>query len=70
MIDLRKIYIEELVSDYPQAVAFLARRGIACLVCGEPVWGTLEELLRKKGFNEAEIDELVRNLIDFLGQTE
>ncbi|MDZ7371624.1 MAG: DUF1858 domain-containing protein [candidate division KSB1 bacterium] len=69
MTDLKHLYIEELVSVYPQAVGYLARRGIACLSCGEPVWGTLEEVLHKKGFNDSEIDAFVNKLNEYLEMT-
>lgn len=39
------IQVEDLASEYPEAVGFLMRRGIRCIRCGEPVWGTLAELL-------------------------
>ena len=44
MID-GNIYIEDLVNDYPEVVSPLAELGIVCIACGEPVWGTLNELI-------------------------
>ncbi len=41
--------IEELVETYPEAVRFLTKRGIRCIRCGEPIWGTLKELLLEDG---------------------
>jgi len=35
--------IEELVEDIPGAVKYLMEQGIRCIICGEPIWGTLEE---------------------------
>lgn len=32
---------------------------LPCLVCGEPVWGTVEDVARERGLTEAEIDRLV-----------
>ena len=43
------IQIEELVETYPEAVRFLTKRGIRCIRCGEPIWGTLKELLLEDG---------------------
>jgi len=43
------ITIEELVEKLPQAPGILRRFGIVCIQCGEPVWGTLEEVAREKG---------------------
>jgi len=54
--------IEEIVETSSQAVAYLRKNGIHCVVCGEPVWGTLEELAQSKGFSEAEIDNFVKEL--------
>jgi len=42
------IPVEELVADYPEAIGFLAKRGILCVVCGEAFWGTLGELMAQK----------------------
>ncbi len=59
MID-KNIYIEDLVRDYPEVISPLAELGIICIACGEPVWGTLEELVIKKELNN--IDEIVAKL--------
>jgi hypothetical protein len=50
MID-KNIYIEDLVREHPEVISLLADLGIICIACGEPVWGTLEELVDKKGLN-------------------
>jgi hybrid cluster-associated redox disulfide protein len=62
----KEILIEELVQAYPKAVGFLMRKGIVCIQCGEPVWGTLEEAAVRKGVNN--VDELVADLKNFLKQ--
>ncbi|MBN1541427.1 DUF1858 domain-containing protein [candidate division KSB1 bacterium] len=61
MIDKQSL-IEDLVREYPVAVRFLMERGVRCLACGEPVWGTLESAAREKGFTVEEIDRLVEDL--------
>jgi len=38
--------VEDLVERYPDLAAFLMRRGIVCIKCGEPVWGTIADLLQ------------------------
>lgn len=58
----KDISIEELVNQYPESVSFLAEKGIRCIRCGEPVWGTLESAAIEKGFSEDEIDNLVNQL--------
>jgi len=54
------IEIEELVASFPEAVGFLNKHGVRCVMCGEPVWGTLGKLLEEEGIEDAQdlIDEL------------
>lgn len=56
------ILIEDLVAKHPRSVYFLMLRGIVCIACGEPVWGTLEEAAQRKGFTDEEIRALVEDL--------
>ncbi|NLJ08193.1 MAG: DUF1858 domain-containing protein [Sphingobacteriales bacterium] len=65
MID-KDIRIEDLVEKYPDSIAFLAEKGIRCIRCGEPVWGSLESAAAEKGFNEKDITKLVEELNRFL----
>jgi len=44
--------MEDLVRDYPQVVPMLVRRGVVCIQCGEPVWGTLWEALQRAGIED------------------
>jgi len=53
MIDA-EILIEELVEKHPEAVGFLVKRGVVCIQCGEPVWGTLREAAERKGIEDVE----------------
>jgi hypothetical protein len=57
-----KTTIEELVEAVPASVAYLSRRGIKCIACGEPIWGSLEEAALEKGFSEEEIRGFVDDL--------
>lgn len=61
MID-KNILIEDLVTRLPRAVGYLMKKNIKCLACGEPIWGTLEDAARQKGFSDEEIDVFVREL--------
>lgn len=61
MID-KNITIEDLVDDYPFAVNYLAEKGIRCIRCGEPIWGTLEEACLEKNFSQEQIDNVVEEL--------
>jgi hypothetical protein len=55
----RDIPIEDLIKANPDAVGFLIRHGLPCVVCGEPFWGTLAELAGQKGWDSGRIDALV-----------
>lgn len=54
--------IEALVEEVPGVVGYLIDQGLPCIVCGQPVWGTLGEMAREKGWTEEEIEELVANM--------
>ncbi|MBS4059706.1 MAG: DUF1858 domain-containing protein [Bacteroidetes bacterium] len=59
---IKEIEIEELVRNHPFSVKFLMEKGIRCIACGEPVWGTLEEAAKEKGFSNDQIERLVSEL--------
>lgn len=44
----KDISIEELIEEVPASVKYLMNEGIRCVVCGEPIWGTLEEAVEEK----------------------
>lgn len=58
----KTILIEELIERYPFSVSYLAQKGIRCVVCGEPIWGTLEEACKEKNFDAAAIESVVLDL--------
>jgi len=58
----KDIQIEDLVEDYTFTVLFLKEKGIRCIMCGEPIWGTLEEACKEKGFDDKKISKLVVEL--------
>ena len=62
-------YIEDLLERYPGINAFLRERGVVCIQCGEPVWGTLREQVEAKGLD---LDALVKDLNETFcpGETE
>ena len=53
------IPIEEVVERFPEAVGILSRRGVICIQCGAPVWGTLAEAVQRAGLD---VDELLAEL--------
>lgn len=58
----KDILIEDLVNLLPDAVSYLMEKGIRCLRCGEPIWGTLESAAKEKGFSEQDIIVFVKDL--------
>jgi len=58
----KEIEIEDLIKENPQAVTYLMEKGIRCLRCGEPIWGTLETTAKEKGFKDVEIEAFVSDL--------
>lgn len=58
----KTITIEDLVDEYPFSVQYLADKGIRCIKCGEPIWGTLEEACKEKGFENEQIEVFVKEL--------
>jgi len=43
--------VEDLLEKYPEIDACLIRKGIRCVLCGEPVWSTIGELIENKGLD-------------------
>jgi methionine synthase II (cobalamin-independent) len=58
----KEIEIEDLVKVLPEAVAYLRVEGIRCLRCGEPIWGSLENAAKEKGFNDKDVARFVAEL--------
>ena len=58
----KSITIEDLLEQVRGTVSYLADHGIRCIRCGEPIWGTLEEAAKEKGFSEDDIQRFVDDL--------
>ncbi len=54
--------IEDLVENVPGAVKYMMKNDIKCIACGEPVWGTLEDAAKEKGYSNEKIQEFVNDL--------
>lgn len=65
----RDITIEDLSTKFPFSVKYLAKKGIRCLACGEPIWGTLESAAKEKGFSNDDLELFVKELNE-LSKTE
>jgi methionine synthase II (cobalamin-independent) len=57
--------IEEIVNSNPENIKFLMEKGIRCIRCGEPIWGTFYEAAQQKGFSDEEIEDLLNELNKF-----
>ena len=58
----KDIPVETLIEDYPQTVKFMVDHGLPCFVCGEPTWGTFEEMARRHGKTDPEIITLITEM--------
>lgn len=58
----KDIEIEDLVNKLPESVGYLRVEGIRCLRCGEPIWGSLENAAKEKGYNNKKIERFVKDL--------
>ncbi|MBN1253270.1 MAG: DUF1858 domain-containing protein [Bacteroidales bacterium] len=54
--------IEEITEKYPQTLDYLSKNNIRCIRCGEPIWGTLEEAAKEKGYNDEDIIKIIKDL--------
>ena len=58
--------IEDLVNQFPVSVRFLMEKGIRCLRCGEPIWGTIGEAAIEKGYSQNSLPGLIEELKSYL----
>jgi len=58
----KDISIEELVELIPASVKYLSEKGIKCIACGEPIWGTLEDAALEKGFSDKDIEGFIQDI--------
>lgn len=56
--------IEDIVEQFPETIGPMQEMGVQCILCGEPVWGTLEEKVRDKGLSN--LDEILNRLNDLV----
>jgi hypothetical protein len=57
--------VDALLDDFPKSHKWLMQRHIHCTECGEPLWGTIGELIASKGMD---VDEVLAELNEFLSQ--
>ncbi len=58
----KEISIEELVENVPESVKYLMEKGIKCIACGEPIWGTLEDAAKEKNLSDENIITIINDL--------
>ncbi len=59
------IYIEDLVEEVPESIEILLRYGIACIKCGAPIWGTLEENCKRVGLSDELYEKALSEINSF-----
>ncbi len=52
--------VEDVITKYPKTVKVFMEFGIPCMVCGEPIWGTIKENAEK--YNVKDIQKLLKEL--------
>lgn len=55
--------VEDVVREHPTASSFLREWGVVCVQCGEPVWGSLGEIIAAKGLD---VERVIAALNDHL----
>ena len=63
--------IEDIVEKYPETIGPMQEMGVQCMLCGEPVWGTLAEKIKEKNLsNEREIILRLNEIVEQKQQKE
>lgn len=47
--------VDDVVKGYPALTRVFIQFGLPCLVCGEPFWGTIEELAQQNNVDPANL---------------
>ncbi|UCG29161.1 MAG: DUF1858 domain-containing protein [candidate division WOR-3 bacterium] len=50
-------HIDQILSRYPTLSRVFIEYGLPCLVCGEPFWGTVEQLGKQYDMNVCKLIE-------------
>ncbi len=56
------ITVEDLIELLPEAVGILQKFGLVCIICGEPVWGTLKELASARKIGNEVLESIIIEL--------
>jgi len=52
--------IRDIVEKYPYLIDPLLKEGIKCIVCGDILWGTLEEEAKRQGVSEEDLNRIIQ----------
>jgi len=64
----KEMTVEEVLDRYPKTTRVFMEFKIPSLVCGEPLWGTVEEVAQRYKVNLAELlNRLNQNLDEKIG---
>jgi hypothetical protein len=55
--------VDEIIERYPQVVDFFSEKEIVCVKCGEPVWGTIETIIKEKYDN---VEDIIKQLNQYI----
>ncbi len=54
--------VEDVVARYPASVKVFMNHRFPCVVCGEPVWGTIAENAGRNNLSDSELQDLLDDL--------
>jgi len=55
----KEMHVDQILAKHPSLSKIFIEFGLPCLICGEPFWGTVEELGNQHNIN---VTELVKKL--------
>jgi len=68
--ELKVMWVEDILEKYPDTQSFFEKKHIVCIQCGEPVWGTVDELIKSKIGKEEDGEKILEELEEFVTKTE
>lgn len=57
-------HIDQMLAEYPSLSKVFIELGLPCLVCGEPFWGTVNQLCAQHGKDAAILVKLLNEEIN------
>ncbi len=54
--------VEDVIQKYPQTVKIFMDFDFPCLICGEPVWGTIRENADRNNITGEKFEEMMNAL--------